>query len=207
MNVATNTTVRLLICDDHQLFCEGLKALLLRNFPNLEVLICNDIKMCADLLYQFQFDVMICDININGANGLNLIAKNQAQLLHTNVIVLSGYAEDYLIKQARQIGVNYFLKKEVSIEELIMAIHKEHPQYLPLTNELRDSKKTQHILSKQEREIVKLIIDGKLSKEIADILNISKTTVDTHRRNIHRKLNTSNSAGLLKLVYEGNIEI
>ncbi|WP_449440629.1 response regulator transcription factor [Pedobacter steynii] len=60
-------------------------------------------------------------------------------------------------------------------------------------------------LSAQEKHIIKLIIEGKSSKEIADQLFISKTTVDTHRRNIHRKLEIGNSASLIKFANENNL--
>jgi DNA-binding CsgD family transcriptional regulator len=60
-------------------------------------------------------------------------------------------------------------------------------------------------LSKQEKEIIKLIIEGKKSKQIGEVLFISKTTVDTHRRNIHKKLEISNSSSLIKFAYENNL--
>jgi len=60
-------------------------------------------------------------------------------------------------------------------------------------------------LSKQEREIIKWIVQGKLSKEIGELLFISKTTVDTHRRNINRKLNVSSVGELIKFANENNL--
>ena len=198
---------RLLICDDHQIFCQGLKELVSREFSNIEVLVANDVIRAQQLLNQFKFDVFICDINIQNENGLNLIERNVPILSDTNVIVLTGYLEEHMLRRARRLGVNYFLRKEVGIEELISAINRdlEETWWNKVSKQPEVSNK--NVLSRQEREIVKLIIDGCLSKEIADRLHISKSTVDTHRRNIHRKLNTTNSTDLFKLVYEGNIEI
>lgn len=198
---------RLLICDDHQLFCEGLKAIIANHFPHTEILVANDANECYQLLENFSFDTFICDINLKGSNGLQIVENSIELLRQTNIIILSGFIEEYMLHKAKKIGVHYFLKKEVNIEGLIAAIQGHPDNYLPLQNPLRPAKKKASLLSKQETQIVKLIIEGKLSKEIADDLKISKTTVDTHRRNIHRKLNTNSTTDLFKLIYEGTIKL
>jgi DNA-binding NarL/FixJ family response regulator len=198
---------RILICDDHQLFCEGLRAIISNHFPDTEILVANDANECSQLLNNFTFDVFICDINLKGSNGLQIVENSIGLLCQTNIIILSGFIEEYMVYKAKKIGVHYFLKKEVSIEGLIAAIQGQPDNYLPLQNPLRPARKKTNLLSKQETQIVKLIIEGKLSKEIADDLKISKTTVDTHRRNIHRKLNTNSSTDLFKLIYEGTIKL
>jgi FixJ family two-component response regulator len=105
------------------------------------------------------------------------------------------------------IGVNYFLQKEVGVQELLQAIHGG--ESVKLEHKLSNEAQFEPVefLSKKEKEILKHIVAGLQSKEIADKLFISKTTVDTHRRNIHRKLNTTSSGDLIRLVYEGVIPL
>jgi DNA-binding CsgD family transcriptional regulator len=102
--------------------------------------------------------------------------------------------------------MDYFLRKEVMKEELIAAILGELEPTSFFGIKLQAQEK-QIRLSKQEKTIVRLITEGLMSKEIADRLFISKSTVDTHRRNINRKLGVNGTAELLKKVYDGSIEV
>jgi DNA-binding NarL/FixJ family response regulator len=132
-----------------------------------------------------------------------VLIEQQINLLSsTTIIVLSGLYEDYLLRKAQLIGVHYFLKKEASVNELLLAIQGEQAIRLNVIAKRETEFNASDFLSKKEKEIIKLIIEGFQSKEIAEMLFISKTTVDTHRRNIHRKLNTANSGDLIRLVYE-----
>jgi DNA-binding NarL/FixJ family response regulator len=197
----------ILICDDHQLFCQGLKEVIKQFLPNANFCIANNTIECLELLENRSIDVFICDIKIGNDDGLYFIKRNYALLQHKTIIILSGLYEKYLLRKAMHIGVNYFLQKEVGIQELLQAIYGEESTKL----EYKFANETQidpvEFLSKKEKEILKLIVAGLQSKEIADKLFISKTTVDTHRRNIHRKLNTTRSGELIRLVYEGIIPL
>jgi DNA-binding NarL/FixJ family response regulator len=198
---------KMLICDDHDLFCLGLKELLSAHLNKTEIFTVNTKKECEELLEQHFFDVFICDIKIGSDNGLQLIKSNQTALAETTVIVLSGHYEDYLLRKAKNIGVDYFLKKEASLNELLPAISNNPSMRLEKIFKEEDVDSPVSTLSKKETEIIKLIAAGYQSKEIATKLFISKVTVDTHRRNIHRKMNTTSTGELLKLVYEGIIEL
>jgi DNA-binding NarL/FixJ family response regulator len=196
-----------LICDDHQLFCQGLKEVLKQAQPNASFHITNNTKDCLEYLENQSFDVFICDIKIGENDGLNFIKQNYALFQNKTIIILSGLFEDYLLRKAMHIGVNYFLQKEAGVQELLQAINGE--ESLKLEHKLSNEAQFEPIefLSKKEKEILKHIVAGLQSKEIADKLFISKTTVDTHRRNIHRKLNTTSSGDLIRLVYEGVIPL
>ena len=108
-----------------------------------------------------------------------------------------------------------FLKKETTVEELIDVIDRKqeegfYSQPTPFSKQNAFLNQDENFvnkfkLSKQEREIIKWIVQGKLSKEIGELLFISKTTVDTHRRNINRKLNVSSVGELIKFANENNI--
>lgn len=197
----------MLICDDHDLFSLGLKELLSAHLKKTEIFTVRSKNECEELLKQHFFDVFICDYKIGIDNGLQLIKNNQTLLADTTIIVLSGHYEDYLLRKAKTIGVDYFLKKEASLDELLPAIRNNPSSRLEKILKEEDVDSPVPALSKKETEIIKLIAAGYQSKEIATKLFISKVTVDTHRRNIHRKLNTTSTGELLKLIYEGIIEV
>ena len=197
----------IVICDDHQLFCQGLREVVLQALPNASFVIANTTSTCLEVLESSLVDVFICDIKIGNEDGLEFIQKQQRLLRDKIVIVLSGFYENYLVQHASQLGVDYFLKKESGIEDLLPAILGDESTKLKNTLPNHSENEPVKFLSKKEKEILKLVTSGMRSKEIAEKLFISKNTVDTHRRNIHRKLNTTNTAELTRIVYESPISL
>jgi DNA-binding NarL/FixJ family response regulator len=205
----------IIICDDHALFASGISEILKKFGNSYEVMSFNDSVSCKEYALQNKVDVFICDLNIDNTDGFVLIEELKNVLERTKIIILTAYFEDFLIQKAERLGINAFLRKETTAEELIHVIELQ-PNTPFYTN--KNCKKTNNPytlideaiankfrLSKQEKEIIKLIIEGKKSKQISDILFISKTTVDTHRRNINKKLEISNSSSLIKFAYENNL--
>ena len=205
----------ILICDDHQLFLSGLVEILKKFGNNYTVITFNDSESCKSYIYENTIDVFICDLNIDDVDGFVLIEEMKDDLKDVKVIILSAYYEDYLINKAEKMGINAFLKKETTAEELVSVIEMDtkSPFYTNksnnrLTNDfLHKDENTinKFKLSKQEKEIIKYIIEGKQSKEIAELMFISKNTVDTHRKNINKKLEISNSSSLIKFAHENNL--
>ncbi len=205
----------ILICDDHVLFCTGLKQLLSSTPNDFDVHVVHNSAACIEFFRTNSVDVFICDLNIDHQDGFELIENLRPQLGDSKVIILSAYFEEYLIHKARKQGVFAFLKKETTVEELIDVIDRKqeegfYSQPTPFSKQNAFLNQDENFvnkfkLSKQEREIIKWIVQGKLSKEIGELLFISKTTVDTHRRNINRKLNVSSVGELIKFANENNI--
>ena len=146
--------------------------------------------------------------------GFQLIQQFKKIHPKAKVIILSAYFEEFLVNKAARLGVDAFLPKETPIEELIAVIEsKSHDFYQASTTKKGipdfDNKDKAQLkkfsLSAQEKQIIRLIIEGKTSKEIASELFISKTTVDTHRKNINKKLEISNSSSLIKFAHENNL--
>jgi DNA-binding NarL/FixJ family response regulator len=208
-------TKKIVICDDHILFSSGLTELLKKNTDRYDITSFKDSVSCKQYLQQQCVDVFICDLNIDNIDGFVLINELRKELKGTKVIILTAYYEDFLIQKAEKAGIHAFLKKETEASELILVIEMDidAPFY---TNkgvkshnnsfqEIDASVASKFRLSGQEKHIIRLIIEGKTSKEIAETLFISKTTVDTHRRNINRKLEIGNSASLIKFANENNL--
>jgi DNA-binding NarL/FixJ family response regulator len=210
-----STQKKIVICDDHPLFLGGITSLLLKFGNNYSVNAFGNTSTCEVFLKANLVDVFICDLNINNKDGFSFLDDLKMELKNTKTIILTAYYEDFLIKKAKKLGIHAFLKKETTAEELIWVI--ESAMDLPFYTNGNGNKKqneysnidqivvSKYRISKQEKEIIRNIIDGKTSKEIADVLFISKTTVDTHRKNIFKKLEISNSTSLIKFANENNL--
>lgn len=203
----------ILICDDHSLFTDGLVQLLAQAGKNYIVESVNDTAACEAKILRNKYDIFICDLNIDKQDGFELLAKMSTHLSGTRKIILSAYCETFLVKKAQAEGIHAYLKKDSVLEELIKAIESAEPFYTNASDQVEDNDyltadntfKLKFKLSKQEKKIIKLVVKGKTSKEIAEELFISKVTVDTHRRNINRKLEISNVSSLYKFAYENQL--
>lgn len=203
----------ILICDDHTLFGSGISELLINNGYNVRAV--SKSEECITLLKKKQFDVFLCDLNIDEKTGFEIYEQMRVFLKKTNVFLLTSYYEDFLIQKAQKIGFSGYLTKETSIEELMLAIEMQtgEPFFTTLTPSLSNTpiEGTKEFsvnkikLSKQEKEIIKWIVKGKTSKEIGLTLFISKATVDTHRRNINRKLQLKTIGSLIQYAHENNL--
>lgn len=206
---------KIVICDDHVLFCNGIAEILRKLNPNYHITTCYNSEDCIRRFQDGAVDIFICDLNIDKTDGFELIESLKPRLNETKVIILSAYYEEFLIQKAERKGIHAFLKKETTTEELVEII--ESPTNSPFYSQKRLQKSSNDFvqkdttvsnkfrLSNQEKEIIKLIVLGKTSKEIAEILFISKMTVDTHRRNINKKLAVTNSSSLVKFAHENNL--
>ncbi|ATP56527.1 hypothetical protein CPT03_08590 [Pedobacter ginsengisoli] len=206
---------KIVICDDHILFSSGLTELLKKSANEYDIISFKDSESCKSHLQKHDADIFICDLNIDNIDGFVLIYELKKDLNNTKIIILTAYYEDFLIQKAEKAGINAFLKKETEAKELIEVIempvnapfytNKAVKRFNNLFQEIDVTVAGKFKLSAQEKHIIRLIIAGKSSKEIAGELFISKTTVDTHRRNIHRKLEIGNSASLIKFANENNL--
>ena len=205
----------IVICDDHALFLSGLSEILNKFGADYNVVTFNDSQSCKSYVQQNKVDVFICDLNIDNVDGFVLIEELKDELNGAKIIILTAYYENFLIKKAEKLGINAFLRKETTSDELINVIElkNDFPFYTNKNNSISrnsfgsidDSIGAKFRLSKQEKAIIKYICQGKTSKEIASILFITKNTVDTHRKNINRKLELSNTSTLIKFANENNL--
>lgn len=205
----------IVICDDHQLFLNGIAELLKNTDHDYRIAKFNNVHTCKEYISKNPIDVFICDLNIESADGFLLLDELKSYLKNTKKIILTAYYEEFLIQKAKRMGMDAFLKKETTAEELISVIEADLNGEFYVNG--RDSKSVdvyreidgpiinKFRISKQEKEVIRLIIKGLTSKEIADALFVSKTTVDTHRRNIHKKLEITNSSSLIKFAHENNL--
>lgn len=204
---------KIIIADDHALFREGLKRIL-REDNNLDVIgeVANGLELIK-ILNKLKPHMIILDIsmpNIRGIEAIHEIKKLQPDI---KILILTMHREMEYLHEAISSGANGYLLKEDADSELFTAIKKIRQGRIYISPKLSESltedwarvHRGEHELSYRsepltvrEREILKLVAEGKSSKEISTLLNISIRTVEHHRATIMEKLNLKNMAGLIK---------
>ena len=220
--------IRTVIADDHQLFTEGLKNIL-RRTDKFEFQIIGEAENGRDLLPILKRtypDLLLLDLNMPETDGLDVLDTIRDNYGDMKILALTMYDEAKLVKSAFKAGVDGYILKNSDPYELLNAIDEvlKGKTYIGVGVQLvgaRQNGKTfmadkergkfedkfiqKYNLTKREIEILKLISQAFSNKEIAQELFISDQTVSVHRKNIMRKLNVSNIAGLIKIAYDNSI--
>ena len=207
--------VKIVVAEDHNIVVEGIKTILALN-SNLQFVGSADKE--ADLTYLLQKEdpkVLILDLNIGKINGFDLLEKVVTDFPKLKVIILTMYNEPAFVRKAKSLGASAYLLKNYSGDELIDVIEQIDASdfYLSKGISITDDTKKEFDgsfavtsqLSPKEIEIIKYVAKGLSSKDIADALFLSVHTVDTHRRNLLKKLRLNNTASLVSFAYENNI--
>lgn len=205
--------IRILLADDHKLFRDGIKSLLSASAEFEVVGEASDGNELLELLPKAEADVLITDISMPEISGIDVTKKMLADHQQVPVLILSMFDnEDYVLDSIRA-GAKGYLPKDVPADELFIAIRTVASGKEYFSKSISDivvksiiqqtriqSRRELKLptLTERELEIVKLIAEGFLSKEIADKLNISIHTVDTHKTNILHKLKLKSSVDIVK---------
>ncbi len=203
-------TYRIIIADDHALFRHGLKSVI-TGVSDLEVV--GEAGDGLELLNLLKAktskpDMIILDISMPNLRGLEVIPEIKALCPDVKLLIVTMHKDKEYLYQALAAGADgYFLKKDADTElfSAIEKIRNEKTYISPhISEELLENwsqireRFEKNDLTNREREVLKLIADGKSNKEIATALFISVHTVERHRANIMSKLNLKKSADLIK---------
>ncbi|GAA4276730.1 response regulator transcription factor [Aquimarina mytili] len=201
--------IKLFLVDDHKMFLQGIFSIL-DEIPHFTIAgIANDGKEALTKLKTLDTDVLITDIEMPKMDGLELIKEIKKINPGIKVIITSSYGKISMIEKAKNLDVEGYLFKCAGKIELLNAIHTvfEGEKYFSeevqkIHNEsLFSSKKTKEnkvSLSPREMDVLKCISQEKSTQEISETLHISINTVDTHRKNLMRKIGAKNMVGLVK---------
>jgi DNA-binding NarL/FixJ family response regulator len=215
MSISENEKIRIMLADDHPLFIEGL-SMMLRREPDFELCgIANNGREVLDMLPTTKPDLILLDINMPKMNGLETIKYIRQSYPSVKIVMLSGYFDEAIIKEAKIKGANGYLLKSSQRDELIHTIKMVYSGALfatpqqdePVTGEFLANDKflAQFNLTKRERELIQLIKNGMTNQEIAQNLHLSVYTVETHRKNIMQKLKLNSPGALMKFIIENQI--
>ncbi|MEE4603843.1 MAG: response regulator transcription factor [Desulfobacteraceae bacterium] len=202
--------VRIVLADDHTILREGLRALLSAD-PDFEIIgEAGDGREAVRCVEKLGPDLLLMDLSMPRMSGMDAISEIKRRYPETKIIALTVHKTEEYLLSTLQAGVDGYVLKDATHEELVMAIHnvmagkrylspgisqKVIEGYLDGKEDSLAASSWQK-LSQREREVLKLIAEGYKNKEIAEDLCISLKTVEKHRANLMKKLDLHNAAVL-----------
>jgi two-component system response regulator NreC len=202
--------IHILICDDHTLFVEGLKAML-RNETSLTIVgEARDGRQAVDLVKQLKPDVILMDVSMPDMNGFDATCRVREFDPNVKVLILTMHDEEEFVARCLEAGAAGYIMKDAPASQLLYAIEmvekgerylspnvlkKVVDGYVKNTNRPQTSYDR---LTAREREILKLLAEGLTVKEVAVRLNLSVKTVEVHKHNLMKKIDVHDKAELVK---------
>lgn len=199
-------SLRVLVAEDHQLVSDGLVALL-RAAGHEIVGRASDGQTAVRLAETLHPDIAILDASMPLLNGIDASRAIQRVRPDTKAIIVTVHDEDEYVLNAFRAGVRGYVLKKQAAADLLQAIKEVQAGSVyvspGMSRALVDAVRTNtelrsDLLTGREREVLQLVAEGKTSKEIASVLDVSVKTAETHRANIMNKLDIHETAGLVR---------
>jgi two-component system, NarL family, response regulator NreC len=203
--------IRILLADDHTVMRRGLR-LLLESQPEFSVVAeAADGRQAVEQAEATQPDVAVVDIAMPNLSGIEAAHRMSVALPHLAILILSMHSDEGYVLRALKAGAKGYLLKDSAEGDLIEAIkvvHEGRTFFSPEITKMlvadyvqeirsRGAEDSYDLLTSREREILQLLAERKANKEIAEALNLSPYTIETHRRNLQEKLNLHSLAELI----------
>jgi DNA-binding NarL/FixJ family response regulator len=201
---------KVMLCDDHTLFREGIKAIL-RDEPSIEIVAeADNGRQAVSKALRVQPDVVLMDVAMPDLGGYEATARILKENPRIRILILTMYEEEEVITRCLKAGASGYVLKDAPRRDLIHAIDvvKGGGQYLSsralkkvvkqLVRGAAAPTSDYERLSDREREVLKLLADGLALKEIASRLTLSVKTVDAHKTNMMRKLDLHDRSEVIK---------
>ena len=202
-----NEVIRVLLVDDHRILREGLRVLLSEQPGLIVVGDASDGEEALALVAESHPDVVVMDMVMPRMGGLEATALIRRLHPEVRVLILSMYDDDEYVQRVIQAGASGYVLKGVAADDLVRAIHEVHrgASFLQPTIAAKliedyvrrvrgdhpsalDALRDDELLTVREREVLGLIASGNTNQRIADLLDLSRKTVESHRTNIMKKL-------------------
>ncbi len=205
--------IRVLIVEDHHLVRQGIRALL-EKAEDIEVVgEAKDGQEAVEMAERLSPDVIVMDLAMPRLNGTQATERIRAMRLPTQIVMLSMYSDETLVRQALRAGAKGYLLKHSVTEELLLAVRAACRGEIYLSSAVSgnivanvlsqplESSEDEPFdrLSAREQQVLKLVAEGRTNNAIAQILNVSVKTVEKHRSSLMQKLNAHDMATLVKI--------
>lgn len=203
------TSISVLLVDEHILFRKGVAALLAQDREYVvkgELNSGKEVLTCSPAAVP---DIVLMDIRLSGIAGLDVVCQIKRRLPQSKVVLLTSQRGEDYVRAALKAGIDGYVLKDASLEELQMALHSvaRGKKYLSpdvsgslvesfLHPEAANEKQQGDILTNRERGVLQLIAEGRTNKSAADILCVSAKTVEKYRSNLMQKLGLRNATEL-----------
>jgi DNA-binding NarL/FixJ family response regulator len=220
-------TIRVFLSDDHQILLDGLMAVLSQE-SHIEIVGTSQNGLdLIEKLIQSKADVLVLDINMPLCDGIQVLKnikiykENIDADFNIKIIMLTSFSEIKLVKEVMKLGAVGYLSKECAGENIVQSINQiyQNKEFFSEDIQLKINdfailNKINHdlnlgssgvLLTDREIQIVKLISQEYNSKEISEELFVSAHTIDTHRKNIMKKLGVKNTIGIVKYALKNNL--
>lgn len=213
--------IKIMLVDDHQLVRDGIKSLISDSFGIDIIGEASNATEFFKLLHTAIPDVVLMDISLPNMSGIEITKILKREYPKMKVLMLSMYTSEDFVFNALKAGINGYLPKNTTRDELLLAIEEVHNGKEYFSKSISDvilksfvnSAKYGNIatddklslLTKRETEILKLVVEGMSNQHIADQLFISIRTVETHKTSIMRKLDLNSTIDLVKFALKNKI--
>lgn len=203
--------IRVVIAEDHTLIREALVKML---HESKKIDVVGEAATGAtaiSMTKRHKPDVLVLDVTMPEKDGLQALAELVQLHVQTKVLVLTMHEDEAHGVRAMRAGAAGFLRKSVSVDELVAAIEKVHKGEQVVPAEILaalNRKRSEHpaqILSQREFQVMSYLAAGKTNREIADTLSISVKTVDTHRGHVLKKLRLRNNSDITRFAISNGL--
>ena len=203
--------MRILIADDHQVLREGLKQILVEEFPEAEFCEAGTTSETLQRLGQGVWSLLLLDVFMPGRSGLEVLADVRLHYPNLPVLVLSSAPEEQLAMRVLKTGARGYLNKQVAAEQLVQAVKKLLRGGRYVSETMADHLATKaalapndphETLSAREFQVLQLLVLGKSLKEISAELSLSVKTISTFHTRIWQKVGARNDVELVRYAFE-----
>lgn len=214
--------INIVLADDHILVRKGIKAML-ESEPEIRVIgEAGNGTEALESARSLKPDILVLDIRMPEMTGLEAAARLKQYAPDTKAVILSMHDSEEYVMQALDAGAYGYLLKDADKDEFVKALKQIHggTKYFSgavsnvLANKLLSAKpfsrnvasrEDPYRLTRKEKEILRMVIDGKHNKEIADVFQLSVRTIETHRFNIMKKLAVNNAIDMVNKAVKENL--